>query len=193
GAHGRGRDAVHAGAGLGDHPRLAHAARQQDLAEHVVDLVRAGMVEVLALEIDFRAPQMLGQALGEIERARPSDVVLEVAVHLLAKARIGLGLGIGLLEIENERHQRLGDEAAAVEAEMPAVVRPGAERIELLHGHARLTVSGTAASVLAASRAAAMKPRILSGSFTPAARSTPEETSTPDAAVIRSASATLSA
>ena len=51
----RGGDAVHAGAGLGDDARLAHAARQHDLAEHVVHLVRAGVVEVLALEVDFRA------------------------------------------------------------------------------------------------------------------------------------------
>ena len=56
----RGRDAVHAGAGLGDHARLAHAAGQQDLPEHVVHLVRAGVIEVLALEIDLaRRRQML--------------------------------------------------------------------------------------------------------------------------------------
>ena len=54
-AQGRGRDAVHAGAGLGDHAFLSHAPRQKDLAEHVVDLVRAGVVELLALEIDFGA------------------------------------------------------------------------------------------------------------------------------------------
>ena len=51
----RGGDAVHAGAGLGDDALLAHAPRQQDLAEHVVDLVRAGVIELLALEIDFGA------------------------------------------------------------------------------------------------------------------------------------------
>jgi hypothetical protein len=44
-----------AGAGLGDDALLAHALGQQDLAEHVVDLVRAGVVELLALEIDLRA------------------------------------------------------------------------------------------------------------------------------------------
>ena len=41
-------------------------------------------------------------------------------------------------------------------------------------------------------RAARMKARILSGSFTPGALSTPEETSTPGARVMRSASATFS-
>ncbi len=55
GAGGRRRDAMLSGAGLGDDAGLAHAAREQDLAEHIVDLVRAGVVQLLALEIDFRA------------------------------------------------------------------------------------------------------------------------------------------
>ena len=40
-AGGRRRDAVLAGAGLGDDPRLAEPPREHDLAERVVDLVRA--------------------------------------------------------------------------------------------------------------------------------------------------------
>ena len=51
----RGGDAVHAGAGLGDDALFAHAPRQQDLAEHIVHLVRAGVIELLALEIDLGA------------------------------------------------------------------------------------------------------------------------------------------
>jgi hypothetical protein len=43
---------VLAGAGLGDDARLAHALGEQRLAERVVDLVRAGVVEVLALEVE---------------------------------------------------------------------------------------------------------------------------------------------
>ena len=74
-AGGGGGDAVLAGAGLGDDARLAHAPREQDLAEHIVDLVRAGVVELLALEIDLRAAEMRGQPLGEIERARPADIM----------------------------------------------------------------------------------------------------------------------
>ena len=85
-ADGRGGDAVLAGAGLGDDPALAHAPRQQDLAEHVVDLVRAGVVELVALEIDLGAAEMPGQPLGEIERARPADIMLEVIVELGLKA-----------------------------------------------------------------------------------------------------------
>ena len=51
----RGGDAVLAGAGLGDDAPLAHAPGEQRLAERVVDLVRAGVGEVLALEEDPRA------------------------------------------------------------------------------------------------------------------------------------------
>ncbi len=68
GADRRGGDAVLAGPGLGDDPGLAHAAGQDDLAQHVVDLVRAGMVQLVALHVDLGAAQMLGQPLGEIER-----------------------------------------------------------------------------------------------------------------------------
>ncbi len=73
---GRG-DAMLAGAGFGDDALLAHAPGEQDLAHDIVDLVRAGVIELVALEIDFRAAQMFGQALGEIERARPADIVLK--------------------------------------------------------------------------------------------------------------------
>ncbi len=37
-------------AGLGDYPRFAHAPRQQRLSDGIVDLMRAGMVQVFALQ-----------------------------------------------------------------------------------------------------------------------------------------------
>jgi hypothetical protein len=49
GGGGGGGDAVLAGPGLGDNPRLAHALGEQDLANRVVDFVGAGMGQVLAL------------------------------------------------------------------------------------------------------------------------------------------------
>ena len=128
GAQRGGGDAMHAGAGLGDDARLAHAQGQHDLAEHIVHLVRAGVVELLALEIDFGAADSVrGQPLGEIERRRPADISREMAVHFLLEFRIGLGLRVGFLQIEDQRHQRLGDEAAAIDAEMSALVGAGAE------------------------------------------------------------------
>ena len=55
---GRGH-AVLSGARLGHDARLAHPLREQGLAQGVVDLVRAGVGQVLALEIDARAAQGL--------------------------------------------------------------------------------------------------------------------------------------
>ena len=42
--------AVLARSGLGDHARLAHPPGEQRLAHHVVELVRAGVGQVLPLE-----------------------------------------------------------------------------------------------------------------------------------------------
>ncbi len=44
----RGGDAMLPSAGFGDDPGLVHPARQQDLAYHIVDFVRAGMVQSFA-------------------------------------------------------------------------------------------------------------------------------------------------
>ncbi len=138
GADGRGGDAVLAGAGFGDDPGLAHAAGQQDLAEHVVDLVRARVVQLVALEVDLGAAELLGQARREIERARPADIVLPEVVHLGPEGRVLLGPGVFRLELEDQRHQRLGDEAAAELAEPAALVGAGAIGIEHLGRHGRL-------------------------------------------------------
>ena len=58
----RGRHPVLASTGLGDHPRLAHLPRQQRLTQHVVDLVRSGVVEVFSLQEDPRATRVLAKA-----------------------------------------------------------------------------------------------------------------------------------
>src|SRR5262249_41432197 len=121
-----------------------------------------------------------------------SDIVGKVSVHLRAERRVVPHLSISALELEDERHERLGDEAAAVGAEVPAIVGPAAEGVGLvLDPHAPL--ARRCAPDAAASRAARMNARIVSGSFSPGARSTPDETSTAGARVIRNASATLSA
>ena len=129
GAGGGGGHAMLAGTGLGDDALLAHAAGEQDLAHHIVDLVGAGVVELVALEIDLGAAQVLGQALGKIERAGTADIMLEKLVELGLETRIGLGVLVGLLQLEDQRHQCFGDEAAAINAEQALFVGPGAEGI----------------------------------------------------------------
>src|SRR5581483_1136577 len=184
-----GCDAVHAGAGLGDDAPLAHTLGQHDLAKHVVHLVRAGVIELLALEVDLGAAAVLREALGKIERRGPADIGREIGVHLRPERRIGLGLVVGALEIEDQRHQRLGDEAAAIDAEMAALVGAGAVGVQLVGPRAHDALardSGLAAL------AAVMKLAISLASFSPRARSTPEETSTREAPVTLIASPTVS-
>jgi hypothetical protein len=55
--------------------------------------------------------------------------MFEQIVELGLEGGIGLGRAIFALEIEDQRHQRLGDEAAAELAEMPALVGQVSQRI----------------------------------------------------------------
>ena len=100
------------------------------------------MVELVALEPDLRAftfggrfADMVGQPLGKIERAGPSDIMFEQIVEFCLERRIGLGGTIVFFQIENQRHQRFGDIAAAKFAKMTALVGLVAEAVGcVVHG-----------------------------------------------------------
>ena len=113
GADGRGRDAVLARAGLGDDPALAEAARQDCLAERVVQLVRAGVEEVLALEVE---PLVRGEPLGAGQRRRAPGVVARELVELGGVALVGERVLPGRRQLVERGDQRLRDVAAAVGA-----------------------------------------------------------------------------
>ena len=78
------------GAGLGDDALRAEALREQRLAERVVDLVRAGVREVLALEPHLRtpAPRQLARVR---ERRRPAHPGAQLRLELGAEARLAAG------------------------------------------------------------------------------------------------------
>lgn len=165
GGHRGGRHAMLAGAGLGDDARLAHALGQQDLADAVVDLVRASVVQLIALEIDFRSAEMIGHPLGVIEWAGSSDIVIEEIVHLGLEGRIGFGRSVMFLKIENERHQRLGDKTPAEFAEMALLIGAGAIGIDRGHGFRTSIRIQSTGRRHHRRRAASRKARILAGSF----------------------------
>ena len=102
---------------------LAHAAGEQDLAKAIVDLVAAGVVQLVALEIDLRATEMLAQPLRVIERRRPAAIVAQQTGQLLLKLGVGLCSLIGFLQLENKRHERFGDETASEVSEVAALIR----------------------------------------------------------------------
>ena len=136
-----GGDAVLAGAGLGDDAGLAHAHGEQRLTEHVVDLVRAGVVEVFALEEDPGAT-CLGRrtggtrSAGSVGRCRcarsPSSSAWKAGSTMRGAVR-----GIELVEGDDER---LGHEPPAEAAEVAERIGDGrgAARGELRGGHRRL-------------------------------------------------------
>jgi len=57
--------------------RLAHLHREEPLTDGVVDLVRAGVQQVFALQIDARAAEFRGEARGELQRRGPPGKVFQ--------------------------------------------------------------------------------------------------------------------
>src|SRR5882672_8780639 len=104
--------------GLRSDARFVHPDRKQRLAECVVHLVRAGMAEVLALQINFRAAEALAQIRGEIERGRTSHKFARALLEFVAKFWIAASLLICALELVKRGHQRLCDVLAAELAEV---------------------------------------------------------------------------
>ena len=133
-AHRGGGDAMLAGAGLGDDAGLAHAPGQQDLAHAVVGLVAAGVVQLVALEIDLGAAELLGQPFGEPQRAGTADVMLQVVLQVGVEGRVGLGRVVGALDLQDQRHQRFRDEPAAEFAEAAAFVRATSKTVDAGYG-----------------------------------------------------------
>lgn len=129
-----------AGAGLGDDAGLAHALGEQRLAQHVVDLVRAGVVEVLALEEDPGAAGVLGEPRHLGEGAGPAGVVDHQVVELGREGRVALGLLVLDGDLVHGGHERLRDELAAEFAEVALGVGDVTLRVrneERAAGHAQ--------------------------------------------------------
>ncbi len=118
GAGGGGGDAVLSGAGLGDDAGLAHALGEQGLAEHVVDLVRAGVVQVLALEEDPGSARRARRSGDLGEGAGAAGVVGQEVVELTGELGVGLGLVVLDGDLVHGGDQGLGDELAAEGAEV---------------------------------------------------------------------------
>ncbi len=108
-----------AGAGLGDQAGLAHVFGEQGLAQGVVDLVRARVVEVLALEVNLGATQVAGHVGRVVEAGRPIGVGAIQLAQVSPELRVVLEPVVGLLQLDHGGHQRLGDVLAPVDAEAP--------------------------------------------------------------------------
>ena len=120
---GSGGDAVLAGSCLCNDAGFPHAAGEEDLADRVVDLVRAGVEQILALQINFRPAEFFGEPFGKIEGRWASTKIREQPREFLAEFRILAGGVVFALEVLQRRHQRFGNKHASIGAEVAACVR----------------------------------------------------------------------
>ena len=95
------------GTGLRDDPCFAHPLCQKHLTQHVVDLVGTGMVQVLPLDIDLRAAQILCHFLRKIQHGRAPCIVLHQFVQIPDKFRVTAVFLIGFLQLADRVHQSL--------------------------------------------------------------------------------------
>src|SRR5690606_11136958 len=170
----RRRDPMLPGPGLGDDAALSHPLGQQHLTQRVVQLVRAGVAEVLTLEEDPGPARSFGETRGLIERRGTTDVVPQQPREAVLEVTGFPRLTPRLLEGLDGRHHGLRNEAPAISAVTPTRIRLTRPR----HDTALL--------------AASTKRRIRSASLIPAADSTPPATSTPAGLTARMAVATFS-
>ena len=103
------------GAGLGDYPALPHSLGEERLAERAVDLVRAGVVQVLALQVHVAA-DLGGEPGRGTERRRPADILLEQSVEFARESCVANGFVECRFELVERGDQRLGDVPSAERA-----------------------------------------------------------------------------
>src|SRR5262249_48842760 len=176
-AYGRSGDAVLSRTGLRDDALLSHAPCEQRLTETVVDLVRAGMQQIFALEPDARSGERRAQVFGAVERGGTTRVIVQQAGELVLDPSVGTRFEIGVLQLLDRRHQNFGDVLAAVRPEVSAWIR----------------LRGQAGHASSAARAAFKYSRILLCSLIPGDDSRREQASTPQGCATAIARPTFSA
>ncbi len=114
-----------AGAGFGDHPRFTHPQRQQSLAQRVIDLVRTGMVQILAFEPNSSAANRFGQPASVIKRAGATDKGFQQTVEFAGKLGVVLRFVVFPGKLIQSPRQGLRYETTTKTAESPAIIGNG--------------------------------------------------------------------
>ena len=127
GTDGGGGDSVLSGARLGDDAFFAHALCQQNLPQAIIDFMRPRMIEILPLEDNGQINARLfldisRQTSGFIEGRGASDKGGGMMVELLSKVIIATGFVPLSFQLQQQRHEGLGDIASAIDAKMTALI-----------------------------------------------------------------------
>jgi hypothetical protein len=101
-----------------DNAFLTHPLRKQALAETVVDLVCARVIQIFTLEIDLRATPSLRQPICKVERRRTAGIVVEEVVELPLKSGVAPCFKICRFQFPERMHESLWNELSAVFSEM---------------------------------------------------------------------------
>ena len=112
------RDTMLAGARLRDHATLTHSLSEQRLTQHVIDLVRASVVQVLALQVHLGVAGVLGKAAGESHRCGAPGVIMLEPTKLAGERRVRLRVVERLFEFQQRGLQRLRNKLATVAAKV---------------------------------------------------------------------------
>src|SRR5439155_23244002 len=149
-ARGRAGDPVLAGAGLGDDALLSHPPREQRLPERAVDLVRAGVRQVLSLEHHPPKADALCETRRVGERRGTADPLMQEPVELLLECFVGTRRVERRLELGDRGHERLREELTP-ELSVPAAPAhrravPTGGGAELFRIDAMAAISGFGAS-----------------------------------------------
>ncbi|MNW52151.1 hypothetical protein D3C74_296600 [compost metagenome] len=87
-------------AGLCDDFLLPHPLSQDPLPDRIVDLVSAGMVQILAFQVNFGPAQVLRQAFCIIQRGLPPGILLQQISNLRLKLGIIFIFQIGFFQFD---------------------------------------------------------------------------------------------
>ena len=88
------------------------------MPQRVIDLVRAGVRQVFAFEVNLRAAEVVGEAARVGERRGPPHVVAHQLVKLRVKVCVVAQRAVSVFEFGQRRHERLRHELPAVCAEL---------------------------------------------------------------------------
>jgi hypothetical protein len=119
GTNGGGGDTVLTGAGFGNDARLAHAFGQHGLADGVVDLVCAGVVQVFALQVNLRTTHLTADASRVVDGRGAAHKMRQLGFEFGDESGVVLVLGVGFFELFDGVGQGFADKAAAVDAKWP--------------------------------------------------------------------------
>ena len=161
--------------GLRDHPPLPHPPREEGLTDGVVDLVRACMRQILSFEENASAAGPLTQPDRFVERRRSTDVIAQQPSELVAESLVVARGEVRAFELGNWGDERLRHESPAISAVVTAGIRVACPKAGIIY------VSNAAKSA-----------RNRSGSLTPGADSTPDDTSIPNGRTVSIAVRTFS-